>query len=155
MATREMYRVNSPRVIFESIDGELIMVHMEKGAYYTTDEVGAVLWEMIEAGHSVDGMCRALETRYEASAREIGSAVLSFIERLIAEELITRAEPAGDAAAFVPPPAGPRGHFRAPQLHSYRDMQDMLALDPIHDVEAAGWPVPKADDGARLESETA
>jgi hypothetical protein len=25
-------------------------------------------------------------------------------------------------------------------------MQDMLSLDPIHDVEAAGWPVPRSDD---------
>ena len=39
MKAQDVYRVNSPRVIFENIDGELILVHMEKGAYFTTDEV--------------------------------------------------------------------------------------------------------------------
>jgi hypothetical protein len=34
-------------------------------------------------------------------------------------------------------------------------MQDMLALDPIHDVEAAGWPVPKPDDDASVTSQSA
>jgi hypothetical protein len=34
-------------------------------------------------------------------------------------------------------------------------MQDMLALDPIHDVEAAGWPVPKPDDDASITSQSA
>jgi hypothetical protein len=28
-------------------------------------------------------------------------------------------------------------------LNVYSDMQDLLTLDPIHDVDAAGWPMPK------------
>jgi hypothetical protein len=27
-------------------------------------------------------------------------------------------------------------------------MQDLLLLDPIHEVDATGWPVAKADDPA-------
>jgi len=30
--------------------------------------------------------------------------------------------------------------FDAPVLHSYTDMQDVLLLDPIHDVDETGWP---------------
>jgi hypothetical protein len=46
----------------------------------------------------------------------------------------------------VPPVAQAKRPFVIPSLQAYRDMQDMLSLDPIHDVEAAGWPVPKMDD---------
>ena len=35
------YRVNRPQVIFENIDGELILVNMEKGCYFSTDPVGS------------------------------------------------------------------------------------------------------------------
>jgi hypothetical protein len=28
----------------------------------------------------------------------------------------------------------------APVLEKYTDMQELLLLDPIHDVEEAGWP---------------
>ena len=31
-------------------------------------------------------------------------------------------------------------------MRKYTDMRDMLLLDPVHDVEAAGWPVPRAED---------
>ena len=30
--------------------------------------------------------------------------------------------------------------FEAPILNKYNDMQELLLLDPIHDVDEAGWP---------------
>jgi hypothetical protein len=32
------------------------------------------------------------------------------------------------------------GAFQPPTLESYNDMQDLLLLDPIHDVDDMGWP---------------
>ena len=153
MKAHDVYRVNNPQVIYENIDGELILVHMEKGAYYTTDEVGATLWDLIESRCTVSEMQEALAAQFDASPAEIEAATESFIELLIAEELVLREEPASDRAPqrrAAPPAKRP---FRAPGLQSYRDMQDMLALDPIHDVEAAGWPAPvplpsRAEGGA-------
>ena len=146
MKAQDIYRVNSPRVIFENIDGELILVHMERGAYYTTDEVGAVLWGLIETRCSVSDMCDALESRYDADLPEIERAVSTFLARLVEEDLVCNGELSSPGAKPERPPNGEKRPFRAPTLQSYRDMQDMLSLDPIHDVEAAGWPVPKADD---------
>jgi hypothetical protein len=33
--------------------------------------------------------------------------------------------------------------FMPPELFKYTDMQDVLLLDPIHDVDVKGWPEPK------------
>lgn len=144
--TNQVFRINGPRVIYEIIDGELILVHMERGTYYSTDEVGAVLWGLIEAGHTAGEMCDAIQAQYGAGPEEIAAAISAFLARLMEEDLI-RAEASTSA------PASPRREsrqgnrpFLAPVLHAYRDMQDMLSLDPIHDVEAAGWPVPRVDD---------
>lgn len=146
MTAQDVYRVNSPRVIFENIDGELILVHMEKGAYFTTDEVGALLWDLIEARATVGEMVGVLRAEYEADPPEIEAALASFLARLIEEDLVSLETPAADRTPPSRTAVAARRPFRAPALQSYRDMQDMLALDPIHDVEAAGWPVPKADD---------
>ena len=146
MTAQDVYRVNSPRVIFESIDGELILVHMEKGAYYTTDEVGVLLWDLIESKASADEMATVLRSEYEADEADIEAELTAFVGRLIEEDLISLVEPAADRTPPRRAPVVTRRPFRPPTLQSYRDMQDMLALDPIHDVEAAGWPVPKADD---------
>jgi hypothetical protein len=32
--------------------------------------------------------------------------------------------------------------FNPPLLNKYSDMQELLLLDPIHDVDEAGWPKP-------------
>ncbi len=32
------------------------------------------------------------------------------------------------------------GDYVAPVLESFTDMQDLILLDPIHEVDAAGWP---------------
>lgn len=145
MKTDSVYRVNSPRVIFENIDGELILVHMERGAYYTTDEVGAMLWGLIEARCSVSDICDAMRSRYDADPETIEQDVSAFLGRLVEEDLISDGETASPGAEPVRAPSGAKRPYRPPMLQSYRDMQDMLSLDPIHDVEAAGWPVPKAE----------
>ena len=150
--TNQVYRINAPRVIFEIIDGELILVHMERGTYYSTDEVGAILWGLIEAGHTAGEMCDALQAQFGAGSGEIAAAVSAFLARLTDEDLI-RSEPSNGASA-APRRESPPGKrpFLAPVLHAYRDMQDMLSLDPIHDVEAAGWPVPRIEDQSPVES---
>ena len=153
--TRDSYRVNGPRVIFEDIDGELILVHMERGTYYTTDEVGAELWRLIETGCSGAEMCEALQSRYDADPDELARAVSAFLARLREEDLVATEESSNGRATVPPAPNGARRPFRPPVLQSYRDMQDMLSLDPIHDVEAAGWPVPKLGDDPPLASESA
>jgi len=42
--------------------------------------------------------------------------------------------------------SGTRQPFSAPVLNAYTDMEELLLLDPIHDVDQAGWPMPKAPD---------
>jgi hypothetical protein len=53
--------------------------------------------------------------------------------------------PPGPAAPDDPAPAE-RATFIAPVLAVYTDMQDLLLLDPIHDVDEIGWPTRR--DGA-------
>ena len=153
--TNGVYRVNSPRVIFENIDGELILVHMERGTYYSTDEVGADIWGMIESQCSLPEICDALQSKYDAGPEEIADAVSSFIARLEAEDLVSVDPPSSDRVTPMRVPSEGRRPFRPPALESYRDMQDMLSLDPVHDVEAAGWPVPKMGEDSPAESKSA
>lgn len=151
----EVYRVNGPRVIFENIDGELILVHMERGTYYSTDTLGAEIWSMIEAGSTESEMCDALQACYQADAEEIAHGVSTFLARLMNEELVATEVPSGDRPAPGRVAAEIRRPFRPPVLNAYRDMQDMLSLDPIHDVEAAGWPVPRIDDDSAMVPDSA
>jgi len=150
MQEADVFRVNAPQVIAENIDGEVVLVNLEQGTYYSTDRVGADLWDLIEAGHSVGAMRAAIRARYDADSGAIAAAVSGFLADLQREQLIViaasadgqgrelDAAPVGAAAARLP--------FRTPTLNKYTDMKDMLLLDPIHDVEESGWPTPKTTD---------
>jgi len=142
----EAYRVHRPHVIFENVDGELILVHLEHGCYFSVDPVGADIWDLIDSGHSVPHIVEALRFRYDAPADEIRRSVRAFVDRLLEERLIVAGDESGPRETPAADAAAARPAFRAPQLEKYTDMKDMLALDPVHDVEAAGWPVPKVEE---------
>jgi len=146
----DVFRVNAPQVIAENIDGEVVLVNLERGIYYSTDQVGADLWDLIEAGRSVGEMREATRARYDAEGGEIATAVSSFLSELEKEELIVVVASAQkEGKKLETSPAGSmmdRPRFRPPTLNKYTDMRDMLLLDPIHDVEESGWPVPKVTD---------
>ena len=44
-----------------------------------------------------------------------------------------------------PPPNAVRKPYTAPAVQKYDDLEDLLLLDPIHEVDEAGWPVARAD----------
>lgn len=129
MTENARYEVNKPDVVDESVDGEVLIVHLGTGAYYSSRGAGDVAWRLLAAGKSV--------------AEAVGShgiehdALTGFVEQLVAEDLVRpRTAPPLEVAGLAPV-AG------APTLEKYTDMQELLLLDPIHDVEEAGWPIAK------------
>jgi hypothetical protein len=146
-------RVNAPQVIHEMIDGEVIIINLTSGNYYSLKGCGAEVWELIQEspGTAAPEVVAALAARFDTSAAEIEAPVLSFLDELRAEELIADAETDG-APTPVLPGAGTNGRpadeFRAPVLEKYTDMQDLVLLDPVHEVDTTGWPQPRPDSAA-------
>ena len=141
------YSVNTGQVISEVIDGEAVMINLTTGNYYSLNEVGAAAWEALAAGASRDQVFDLLAARYEGSPDEIAGAVETLIEELRREELIVPAD--GDGAVELPAEAADvRRPFEAPRLEKHTDMQDLILLDPVHEVGDQGWPHVKAEPAA-------
>ena len=138
------YRINPANVSAENIDGEVIIVNLASGTYYSTLDLGVCLWSRITAGHSIGAILDELRAAYPGEYAAIESTVHDFIAHLERENLIERSDgmpAASDNAVEVVLPA----QFTAPVLNCYSDMQDMLLLDPVHDVADVGWPVAKPE----------
>lgn len=148
MKSDPTYRVLRPQVIFENVEGELILVHLQHGCYFSVDAVGADVWSLIDSGHTHSQIVEAVRFRYDAPADQILAGVDAFVKRLLDEELIALDDGSSPGGVEAAPPATPRPVFQIPKLEKFTDMRDMLALDPVHDVEAAGWPVPKVEESA-------
>lgn len=143
-----MFIINAPQVVSEIIDGEVIVMNLKSGNYYSSDQVGAVVWSWIEAGKTEDEIGRAAIARYDARSEDVRGALSAFFQRLIDEGLVREAPaPEHDAAAAHGTEAlAIKEIFARPELCVYTDMQDLLLLDPIHDVDAVGWPTPKESE---------
>ena len=147
-----VFEVNSPAVVGEILDGEAVIMNLKTGNYFSTDSVGSVLWAMIEKGASYGSMLATLNQRYDAEAEQIATAIDGFLDDLLANELVRAAGEDASASAVDFEDAGlaglnGHGNFVAPVLNVYSDMQDLLLLDPIHDVDEGGWPSPRQSDG--------
>ena len=136
------FRVNSPKVIHETIDHEVVIINLGTGTYYSLEGTGEEIWTMLDSGAATDGVTEALLSRYDADPSDLRAVVETFAEELRAESLIVPDE--GDAATSEPTLAaanGSRVAFAPPRLERFTEMQHLIALDPIHEVdEGQGWP---------------
>lgn len=137
------FRPNNPNVIHEIIDGEAVLVNLESGSYYSIDKVGAVIWEYMENGLSISHIIKGIASRYEGNWNDIEQGVQQLFTQLQAEQLIIPSEAPPTNEWVLPVNGAANGSkplFEAPVLHKYTDMEDLLLLDPIHDVDESGWP---------------
>lgn len=138
-------RINAENVVHETVDGEVIVIDLSSGAYFSLSGSGPAVWEMmLGTGATAAEVRAALGARYEAEPDAIETAVSDFLARLRENELIVAAE--GDAAPTTANGAnGAREPFAPPVFERYTDMKDYFLLDPIHEVSPeVGWPKPAA-----------
>lgn len=130
---------NRANVAAKVIDGEAIILDVTRGAYYSLDGAGAVIWTCLEQGHSLSAIVRILENRYAGNPAQFEQHVEDLTDHLLREGLVVHANGAKAPVAEPIPPGELRQPFTAPELHKYTDMSDLLALDP---------PMPVLDDSA-------
>ena len=63
--TLQTVLVASPDLMASEVDGELVMMHVEKGSYYGLDPVAARIWESLKEPKSVDEVCTLMMQRYD------------------------------------------------------------------------------------------
>jgi hypothetical protein len=138
----EVLAIAGPHVIHEVFEDEVVIVNLESGRYYTMSEVGAGIWQLIRDRAAVDVIHAAVNRRYDGAPMEMTAAVGRFLDELQREGLVVPA-PRNAAAPYDAPadePANQAQAFEPPSLQKYTDMEDLLLLDPIHEVDATGWP---------------
>ncbi len=143
----QKFRVNTPTVTHETIDGEAVIINLDSGNYYSLVDAGSFIWSLVERGASASEVQQLVQRSYEGNATEIDRGVQELLAQLQLENLIVPVDGADDLAELNLP--SQNGHakpaFSAPLLNKFSDMQELLLLDPIHDVDEAGWPKPVAD----------
>ena len=111
------------------IDGEAVIINLSTGVYYSLMGTGVEAWTWIEQGHSLGAVAEALAARYEVSLERAAADVSHLGEEMLKEDLVSIAQETASSSA-IPLAAGNKSAYTPPALEAYRDMEDLLALDP-------------------------
>ncbi len=148
MNLSDRYKVNH-EVIHETIDDEVIIVNLGSGIYYSLDKTGAVIWNYIERNVSIGEMINNINCNYNCTIEELKNTLSELLTALKDEKLIILNQDNYTKGVvevktqFENTPGKQKKKFEKPKLGKYNDMQELLLLDPIHDVDEMGWPNPK------------
>lgn len=126
IALHERFRPNTNEVAAKIMDGEAIIINLANGTYYSMDGVGAAIWGMIEKGFSLEKCVALLLVKYGVSREKVEADVKRLAGELLEENLIIRS----DKETPEQNQPGQNLHYESPNLNIYRDMGDLLALDP-------------------------
>jgi len=130
-------------VAHERVDNEVIAINLTTGAYFSLVGPAADCWTLLASGVATQDAAAAIAQRYDAERAAVERDLGALLERLVAEGLLRGL---GDGAVGEPAPvelpaaAAPLA-YRTPTLDKYDDMEELLLLDPIHEVDEAGWPL--------------
>lgn len=149
MPSHMRYRVATADLIFDTIQGEVIVLDMGTGTYFQLTGNAVPAWNWLVSGASVDEIVTYFARQYPNQTTAIESGLANFVQALTTEGLLVLRDNDAAIEAFDPPLAPTASEtFVEPTLLKYTDMQSLLLLDPIHDVDTPGWPIISADKPA-------
>jgi hypothetical protein len=133
---------NDAEVTATVIDGEAIMINLSSGVYYSTDGVGARIWQLVAGGATLPEVSGIIATEYEIPQAQASEESLRLVNQFVEEKLLL---PYTYATVPESPVAEPvQTPFITPQLEIYREMGHLLALDPpMPGLENITWDEPR------------
>ena len=133
------FEVNSPTVIGEAIDGEVMVINLVSGIYYNLTGTAAAAWPMLSAGIPLDAIAEAVSHAGGVDAALVTRDLAGFVAGLVAEDIL---RVNGSESAPAVPPAMTAAIYTGFAINRYDDLRALLVIDPVHEVGDFGWPPP-------------
>jgi len=119
----------------DTVDGETVIIDSARGRLFLLTGSGPWIWQRMVHGATIESLASELESRFGA---DVGAQVRAFLASLQEHGMLTDEKqdvPDGTDSPPLPEP------FAPPQLEKYDEISDIIAMDPIHDVDPTkGWP---------------
>ena len=130
-----MYILN-PRLAADIFDGEYVIANLDTGLYYSVQGAAVNLLQALPC-ENIEASVKSI-AEANLSYTNVETELLSIWKELLTEEIVR--EVPGDKTK-ANDNWEPTIAYTTPKFNRYADMQDLLMLDPIHDVDEEGWPV--------------
>ena len=141
------YRLNEPDASAELFDEEVLAINLSNGHYHSLRGSGGTLWKCLMAGSSREETSQAIRDLSPTPPADVEADIHAFVAGLQEAGLITGTEPPATPVNLAQIITPSEQAYSVPTFESHTDMQDLLMIDPIHDVDVKmGWPL-RSDAG--------
>lgn len=135
-----VYILNASNTVQDQIDGEVLAIRSDNGAYYSMRGAAATAWCALISGCDWSRIVAGVAGHHGGEPAAVDADLRRFAEALKAESLLlSGGEPDGSAELSLPSETIGLP-WQEPVFEIYTDMRDLLLFDPIHEVDDSGWP---------------
>jgi hypothetical protein len=78
----------NPDVLWQRLDDEIVLLHLQNDRVFSLNTTGARLWEMLVAGMDLDSIRAQMAEEFEVSASELEAEIDRLLATMIDEQLI-------------------------------------------------------------------
>ena len=78
----------SSDIIASEVDGEVVMMSVDKGMYFGMDSIGGDIWKKLEEPKTISRICEELNQEYAAELNTIQKDVNLFMKDLLDQNII-------------------------------------------------------------------
>ena len=82
----------SDKLVHTAIDGDVTMMNIDTGRYYSLTAVGARIWSCMDSPIRVDQICERLRGEFRVERSRCEQEVLSFVRRMADEGVVCIAQ---------------------------------------------------------------
>jgi hypothetical protein len=137
----DLFKFNSPRIASELIDGEYVIVDFDNGHYFNADQISSWILFLFANGQTFYEVLEEVKSKYPADHAKIEHSLQNYLNNLTESMILVKVDiqeqkVSEDLNSFTLPTS-----FVEPLLNKYTDLEELLLLDPIHDISPdTGWP---------------
>lgn len=85
------FTINKEKVSYRFINDEAVILHLEKGFYYSLNKTGSLIWQLIERGKNIKEIIQHLSKEFNLKEKDLSQDVASLIADMEKEGLIDSA----------------------------------------------------------------
>jgi hypothetical protein len=169
MLDGKVFCVRPDDILHDTIEGETVVIDLRSGTYFRFDGAATYAWSVLLGRVTEDELVNRLAVAYAGPREAIAEQVHGFLLALYRDGIIHRQDASAEAQVEAGPAVdradAPRDafaglaldrfdHLRAMAgagpatklpfdgmtLNRFEDLDELLMIDPVHEVGDAGWP---------------
>lgn len=121
------------QVMHEAFEDETVVVNMDRGHYFSFQGASAEIWNALANGAS--------ESELPALFSHVDGTALNRLMDLLGQEGLLLRDDLPNVQ--LSPQEWLAGTVLEHEIERFTDVEGLLLLDPIHEVDQAGWPLSK------------